>query len=162
MLRIRNLPLAVSFAVLTLVSAGIAIAQSGTRPSGTPPPNSQPDASSSKHAVAAQMPTVIALSFYADSCPGCKMLAPKLDEVMAASSTQPCLFVKLDQSDKGSHQAEYLLAALGMAELWKDNAGRTGFVLLVDTKSKKVVATLTPEQDIKAMKATVAAAAVKR
>lgn len=134
-------------AVLTLAVAGLAFAQSDSRPSGTPKP-----------AAAAQAPKVIALAFYADWCPGCKALSPKLMEVMQNSAAQPCLFVKLDQTDKESHQAEYMLAALGYGDLWKENAGKTGYVLLVNTKSKQVVSTLTSDQSTEAMQAALASA----
>lgn len=148
---IKTLAVALSLAALTFTTAGFALAQSGSKPSGTPPPPAQ-------KAVPAEMPKVIALSFYADACPGCKMLKPKLAEVMADAGKQPCLFVKLDQSNKDSREAEFLLAALGMADLWKENAGHTGFVLLVDSKTKKVVGILTPDQEPKAMESALMAA----
>ncbi|MCI0363511.1 MAG: thioredoxin family protein [Phycisphaerales bacterium] len=128
-------------AALALGIAGIAFAQSGSNPSGARPP------------AAAQAPKVIALAFYADWCPGCKALKPKLEEVMKESATEPCLFIKLDQTDKDSHQAEYMVAALGIADLWKEHAGKTGYVLLVNSRTKRVVATLTADQDAEAMQA---------
>jgi thiol-disulfide isomerase/thioredoxin len=127
---------------------GIAIAQSDSKPSGTSPPARQ----------AAAAPKVIALTFYADWCPGCKALAPKLKEVMESSAAQPCLFVKLDQTAKESHQAEYMLAALRLGDLWKEHGGTTGFVLLVDAKTRKVVSTLTADQDTRSMQAALASA----
>ncbi len=135
--------LTMTLAAATLAVAGIAIAQSGSKPSGTPPPARQ----------AAQAPKVIALTFYADWCPGCKALAPKLREVMESSAAQPCLFVKLDQTAKESRQAEYMLAALRLGDLWAEHAGTTGYVLLVDAKTRKVVSKLTADQDTKAMQA---------
>jgi len=152
MTSIKTLAIAASVVVLSLTSAGFALAQSGSQPSGTPPPAAKP-------IVAAEMPKVIALSFYSDACPGCKVLKPKLAEVMAGVAKQPCLFVKLDQTNKESREAEFLLAALGLQDLWKDNAGKTGFVLVVDTKTKQVVATLTPDQEAKDMQAKLIAAA---
>ncbi len=143
-------------AALTLAVAGIAFAQSGTAPSGTPAPAKQRDGSGSKpsgtHA-AAEAPKVIALQFYADWCAGCKALQPKLDEAMKDAAGQPCLTVKLDQSDKNSRQAEYMLAALGYGDLWKEHAGKTGFVLLVDAKTRKVLSTVTSMQETKDIKA---------
>ncbi len=133
-------------AVLALGIAGLTFAQSDSRPSGARPP------------VAAQAPKVIALAFYADWCPGCKALKPKLEEVMKESATEPCLFIKLDQTDKDSHQAEYMVAALGIADLWKEHAGKTGYVLLVNPRTKKVVATLTADQDTETMQAALASA----
>lgn len=142
-----------SFVVLILAVAGTAFAQSGSKPSGTPP------AEASKPTVA-QFPKVVALSFYADWCPGCKELKPKLDTVMmsAEKAKQPCLFVKLDQTDKDSRQAEFLLASLGLGDLWKEHAGRTGYTLLIEPKSKKIVATFQANQSVDSMKAALEAA----
>lgn len=149
-----------ALAVLALSAAGIAFAQSGSSPSGTPAPAKQPgsDSKPSGAHAAAEAPKVIALVFYADWCPGCKALKPKLEEAMKDAAGQPCLTVKLDQTDKDSKQAEYLLAALGLGDLWKDNAGKTGFVLLVDAKSHKVLSTITSMQEVKEIKSTLMAA----
>lgn len=140
---IRNLTAVL--AILTFTIAGIALAQSDSRPSGTPKPA----------AAAAQSPELIALSFYADWCPGCKALAPKVEQVMNDSASQTCLFVKLDQTDKNSHQAEYMLAALRLGNLWKEHAGKTGYVLLVNPRTNKVVAQLTADQDVESMQAAI-------
>lgn len=140
-------------AALTIAVAGVASAQSGTTPSGTPAPAKQPGSDSkpsgTKQAAAAEAPKVIAVNFYADWCPGCKSLKPKLEEAMKDAAGQPLLTVKLDQTDKESKQAEYMLAALDLGDLWKEHAGKTGFVLLVDAKTKQVVKTITYKQEVK-------------
>ncbi len=138
-----------SFAVLTFAAAKVSLAQSGSKPSGTATPEKM---------AAAQAPKVIALSFYADWCPGCQALKPKLESVMKAAGKQPCLFVKLDQTDKESRQAEFLLASLGLGELWKENGGKTGFTLLVEPKSKKVVGKIMADQDTESIKSTLMSA----
>ena len=139
--------IAPALAALTLAAAGIAFAQSGSAPSGMPAPAKQPGSDSkpsgTTQARAAEAPKVIAINFYADWCNGCKALKPRLEEAMKDASGQPCLSVKLDQTDKDSKQAEYMLAALGLGDLWKEHAGKTGYVLLVDTATKKVVSTIT-------------------
>ncbi len=140
-------------AVLALSAAGVggvALAQSGSSPSGTPMPAVQ--------APAAQAPKIIALNFYADWCPGCKALKPQLDEVIASATSQPVLFVKLDQTDKASRQAEYSLAAMGLGELWRAHAGKTGYVLLVDASTRRVVGMLRGGQETAALQATLSAA----
>lgn len=152
-----------SLAALTIAVAGVAFAQSGSQPSGTPAPKAtQPGSDSkpsgTKQAAAAESPKIIALQFYADWCPGCKALKPKLEEAMKDAAGQPCLTVKLDQTDKDSKQAEFMLAALGLGDLWKEHAGKTGYVLLVDTATKKVVSTITYQQDVKEIKATLMSA----
>lgn len=139
-----------SIVVILLAVTGPSFAQSGSKPSGT----SSAESVGAKKPAAAAVPKVIAITFYADWCPACKELKPKLDAVMASAGEQPCLFVKLDQTDKNSHQAEYLLASLGYGELWKEHAGRTGYALLIEPKSKKVVATFQGNQSVESMKAT--------
>lgn len=136
----------VAVSTLLLAAVGFASSQSGSSPSGTPKPK------------AAEAPSVMAVSFYASWCPGCKQLAPKVQEIVKAAAKEPCLFVTLDQSDKESRQAEYLLASLGMGELWKEHAGKTGYVLLVDTKSKKIAGTISADQSVDQMKETLSKA----
>lgn len=147
-----------AFITLAILLAGAAIAQSGSKPSGTVAPAAQPDGSGSKpsgtHAPA-RAPKVIALQFYADWCPLCKALQPKLDEAMTNAADQPCLLVKLDMTQEDSHQAEYMLAALGYGDLWSEYAGKTGFVLLVNTSTKKVVGTITSTQTVREISSTV-------
>ena len=152
----HKLALAASIVALTLAFGGASLAQSGSKPSGAPSAES-----SAKRPGIAQAPKLIAVTLYADWCPGCKELKPKLDAVMGAADEQPCLFVKLDQTDKESRQAEFLLAALGLGDLWKEHAGKTGYTLLVEPKSKQVVATFQANQSVEAMKSALAAA-IKR
>ena len=140
-----------SLAVLAFLTAGVTLAQSGSRPSGTPRPEPSSPA-------VAKEPRVIALTFYADWCPACRNLAPKLESVMKSASKQPCLFVRIDQTDKRSRQAEYLVASLGLGELWKEHGGHTGFTLLVDPRSKRVTARLTADQDVESMTSALKAA----
>lgn len=146
-----------AFTVLAIFLVSAALAQSGSRPNGTVVPSAQPAGSGSKpsgsHA-SAELPKIIALQFYADWCPGCKALQPKLDEAMANAADQPCLFVKLDMTEKDSHQSEFMLAALGYGDLWVENAGKTGYVLLVNSETKKVVGTITSGQSVRDMNAT--------
>lgn len=152
-----------TLAALTIAAAGVSFAQSGSLPSGTPAPVAQPDSSGSmpsgtSQAHAAETPKIIALNFYADWCPGCKALKPKLEEAMKDAAGQPCLTIKLDQTDKNSKQAEFMVAALGLSDMWKEHAGKTGYVLLVDGKTHKVVSTITSMQETKEIKATLMAA----
>lgn len=150
-----------TLAALTLALAGIALAQSGSSPSGTPVPEKQPGSDSQPSGAQradARAPEVIALNFYADWCAKCKALRPNLDQAMTAAGGQPCLFVKLDQTDKYSVQAEYLLAALGAGDLWKENAGKTGFVILLDAKTKKVITRITADQSAESIQSAIIAA----
>ena len=82
-------------------------------------------------------PEVVALVFAADWCGACKILDPKLTPVMqAAGADGPVRFVRLDHTDADARAAAAATAAeLGLASLYADYAGQTGFVLLVDAAS---------------------------
>ncbi len=143
--RIALFTLAPALAIAGFVLAGASFAGasdaqpgSDARPSGT-------------RAEAARTPRVIALTFYADWCATCRVVEPRLEEVFGGFSDQPLLTVKLDKSDRDSKQAEYMLAALGLGELWREHAGKTGYVLLVDAETKRVVDTLTRAHDTQTM-----------
>ncbi len=105
---------------------------------------------------AARQPETIALVFYADWCPSCKVLGPKVEQVRPEFKDKAILWVTIDQSDKQSKQAEYLAAALGAADLWKDNGGKTGFVLLIDAKTRSVVGKLMYDQEPEQIRQTLA------
>lgn len=130
----------IAFTGASLAGSESAAAQPGSeaRPSGA-------------RAEAARSPRVIALTFYADWCAACKVVEPRLKESLENFSDQPLLTVKLDKTDRDSKQAEYMLAALGLGELWKEHAGKTGYVLLVDAESKRVVDTITRAHDTEAI-----------
>ncbi len=150
----KNLLAAASIASLALLAVGLSSAQSGSRRSGTAPPTRTVQ----QEPAVARAPQMIALSFHADWCRSCQALEPKLKSAMKAVSKDPFLFVQVDQTDKKSRQAEYLVASLGLSKLWKEYGGRTGFTLLVDPESGRVTGRLTSEQDVKSMTSTLRAA----
>lgn len=106
----------------------------------------------------ARSPKLLVVAFHADWCGKCKVLGPKVMGDVAPAFAGDVLFIKLDLSDKNSPQAEYMLAALGLGDLWAENAGKTGFALLVDPVSKKAVGTLRADQSADDLKAAVKSA----
>lgn len=139
----------VSLAALGAISvAGVAIAQQGTARGNS----AQATSAQSE----ARTPKVMIIAFHADWCGGCKVLGPKLMEnVLPAVKDDPSLFVKLDLTDPNSAQAEYMLSVLGLGNLWEEYAGKTGFALVVDVASKKVVGKLGYTEEPAALTATV-------
>ncbi len=109
-------------------------------------------------ASSARSPKLLVVAFHADWCGKCKVLGPKVMGDVAPAFGGDVLFVKLDLTDKNSPQAEYMLAALGLGDLWTENAGKTGFALLVDPATKKVVGTLRAEQSADDLKSAVQSA----
>jgi len=97
-------------------------------------------------------PELIALKFHADWCGSCRAMGPIFTDLGNKFDTKPVLFLELDHTSEPSRrQAEYLAAALGLQEVWKENGGTTGFILLIDADTREVLAKLTKDQDIKVM-----------
>ena len=111
----------------------------------------------SAHAMTETTDGIYAVSFHADWCPGCKILSPKMDEVRSSGELdgKNILFVKFNVTDKTTtHQSMLHAEALGLGELFKENAGKTGFILLLDPKTHEVLGKITPEMDVDKIKAT--------
>jgi thiol:disulfide interchange protein len=106
----------------------------------------------------ARTPKLLVVAFHADWCGKCKVLGPKVMGDVAPAFGGDVLFVKLDLTDKNSPQAEYMLAALGLGDLWTEHAGKTGFALIVDPATKKAVGTLRSDQSADDLKSAVKAA----
>jgi len=152
--------ISIGVTALVLGGASLAIAQSGTQPSK--PRGSEPRQSEERRDVA-RAPKVMVVAMHADWCGKCKVLGPKLmNDVAPATGHDGALFVKVDQTSKDSAQAEYLMAALGLGDLWGEHGGKTGYALLVDAQSKRVISTLRADQSAEAMTDEIESAIRKR
>jgi len=99
---------------------------------------------------ASQKPEVIGVLFYADWCGSCKVLDPAIEKARGKSDldNNPILFVRLDLTNATTrHQSELMAQTLGMGDFYEKNAGKTGFMLLVDADTKEVISTLTKAVD---------------
>lgn len=100
-------------------------------------------------------PEILAVKFHADWCGSCKRMGPVFEDLRNKYDGKPILFVELDLTNGTTRsQAEYLASALGFGDVYAQNQG-TGFILLLDGKSRKQLAKLTSDQDIKAMGAKI-------
>jgi len=99
-------------------------------------------------------PKVVGLMFFADTCASCKVLDPKIQAVKGEFVEQPILFATFDHSNDGTKaQATMLAAALGVGDIYAAQEKASGFLVLVDAKTKQPVGKLTrdmSEDDIKA------------
>ena len=96
-------------------------------------------------------PDLVAVKFHADWCGSCKRMGPVFEDLRNKYDGESILFVELDLTNGTTRtQAEYLAAALGFGDVYAQNQG-TGFILLLDGKSKQQVAKLTADQNIKEM-----------
>ena len=96
-------------------------------------------------------PKLIALKFHADWCGGCKAMGPVFTDLQNHFDGTPVLFVVLDFTNKTSkHHSKMMAAGLGLKEVMMENKG-TGFILLVDANTKKVVKKLSSSDSMKTM-----------
>ncbi|MEM9557824.1 MAG: thioredoxin domain-containing protein [Acidobacteriota bacterium] len=96
-------------------------------------------------------PEIMAVKFHADWCGSCKRMGPVFEDLRNKYDGKPVLFVELDLTNGTTRtQAEFLASALGFGDVYAQNQG-TGFILLLDGDSRKQLAKLTSDQDIKAM-----------
>lgn len=85
-------------------------------------------------------PKIMAVYFYANWCGNCKVLAPKFEEAIKNGKldSKDVLFVKLDLSDKATiHQAILHAQALGIGDYLTQQGSATGYVAILDAKTKK-------------------------
>lgn len=100
-------------------------------------------------------PEILAVKFHADWCGSCKRMGSVFEDLRNKYDGKPVLFVELDLTNGTTRsQAEYLVSALDFGEVYAQNEG-TGFILLLDGQSRKQLAKLTADQDIKAMGAAI-------
>lgn len=100
-------------------------------------------------------PDIVAVKFHADWCGSCKRMGTVFEDLRNKYDGKPVLFVELDLTNGTTRtQAEFLAAALGFGDVYAQNQG-TGFILLLDGKSRQQLAKLTADQNIKAMGAEI-------
>lgn len=85
-------------------------------------------------------PKLLAVYAYADWCPNCKILSPEVAAARqeAGLDQKAVLFVTLDLTDKAKiHQSILHAQALGIGEFLKAQGSGTGYVAVLDAKSKE-------------------------
>ena len=95
-------------------------------------------------------PTVYAVMMHADWCGACKALAPKIEQARENSDldSKDVLFITLDLTDETSkNQAAMMASALGFQDLYNNNAGKTGFMVLVNAKTGEKITSITNKLD---------------
>ena len=96
----------------------------------------------SQPAAAYELPKakLIAVYFYADWCPNCKLLSPEFDKARKEDDldNKPILFIKMNLTDSTTiHQSVMLAQALGLAPYVQQQGSSTGYVALITADTKK-------------------------
>jgi thiol-disulfide isomerase/thioredoxin len=101
-------------------------------------------------------PDVVAIKVWHPSCPACKSLDPRYATVVDAFDDGSVLFMTFDLStDTSRRQAELLVAALGVHELFDDPLPFLGSVVLIDAETKARIGQVTAKQDEEEMKGSI-------
>lgn len=100
-------------------------------------------------------PKVIAAKFHADYCGSCKAIAPAYKDAMSEHADSDVLFVVMDKTDEAtSNQARLMAEALDIERIYAEQK-KTGYVLLIDAKSKEVKGKLLKTHSAKQMAAAI-------
>lgn len=105
----------------------------------------------------AREPDLVAVKFHADWCGSCKKMGSIFTDLRNKFDGKPVLFVTLDLTNVSTRgQAELMAGALGLKQVYDAHPG-TGFILLVDPDSHKVLDKLTSDKNIKEVGAAISA-----
>ena len=139
---ISTLVVAISFLMVTNVS----VAQCG---------DDDDDAKTTKVSCNDETSKIAAIKFHADYCGACKKLDPKITELKSNLKDQGVVFVRFDFTDDASKSKTKTLASTeGLDGVLSANKG-TGYIVLYDLKTKKVVGKLNNKQDVAEMEKTI-------
>ncbi len=103
-------------------------------------------------------PEVIAATFSSAWCSSCKILKPRLAEVMPGFADKPVKFVELDFTFGERGDIEDQARAEGLEKIYPRFKGATGFTLLVDRETGEILDSLTVSYDKNAMRSAIAQA----
>ena len=93
-----------------------------------------------KPEIKVEAPKVIAVEFYADWCNTCKELMPRMAEIRKSYQTKYVMVVRFDMTDDYTKaQASFMASFSGLGEVYKKGGGKTGFIALVDAKTKEIL-----------------------
>jgi len=103
-----------------------------------------------------EAPKLMVVKFHADWCRICRAMGPIFEDLQNKMDGKNILFIRLDfTNNQTKHQAHMFGQVLGIAPVLKANYRRTGFILIIDPKTKKVLQKLTKDDDVYAMEAKI-------
>ncbi|MBT8472912.1 MAG: thioredoxin [Marinicaulis sp.] len=101
-------------------------------------------------------PEVIAATFASAWCSSCKILKPRLADVIPEFSDKPVKFIEFDFTFGQRDEIDEQAAQEGVSDLYKDYKGATGFTLLIDKDTGEILDSLTMNHSSKAMRSAIA------
>lgn len=116
-------------ALAIAIAAAIAVASRGHAPSVAQ--------------TAAGAPQLIAASFTSAWCSACRILEPRLAEVMPKFKDKAIEFLDFDFTFGEDEKLAALAASHDLSRLYEANRGATGFTVLVDAETGAIIDTLT-------------------
>lgn len=91
--------------------------------------------------------SVIGVKMDAEWCGKCKVMNPKMDNVMPEFKDEDILFVKFNMTDDFTIQQSGKLAErMNLSSLFEENKGSTGYMVLVNAITGDVLHTLQSDQ----------------
>lgn len=125
-----------------LLATNVSVAQCGSK------------TSSAKADCNSETAKIAAVKFHADYCGACKNLEPKISELKGKFKDN-VVFVKFDfSSDDSKAKTKALAADQGLNSVLETHKG-TGYIVLYDLKTKKVVGKLSSSQSVADMEKTI-------
>jgi len=103
-------------------------------------------------------PQLVAVTFSSAWCAACRILSPRLADAMRAFENEPVRFIDFDFSFGPSETLAAEAEQLGIADVYEQFKGATGFTVLVDPASGKALSVLTAASSREDLRARIAAA----
>lgn len=103
----------------------------------------------------ARPPEVVAATFSSSWCSACKILKPKLAEVIPDFGSQPVEFIEFDYTYGRPKAYRKIAAERGFVDAYDRFEGGTGFTLLIDNDTGEVLDMLTMTYSKNAMRAAI-------
>lgn len=101
-------------------------------------------------------PDLLVVKFHADWCGSCIAMGPAFEDVQNRFEKENISFVKLDFTDGDTtSQANKTGKSLGIQPILIENNRKTGFVLIIDNASKKVLYKLTKKDNVDVMESKI-------
>lgn len=114
----------------------------------TLPASAQPEDTQTQAQTQEPLTKIMAITFHADWCNSCKILNPMIKEARSRADLDDkgILFITLDLTNETRRaQAKMMAETLGISDFYARNDNKTGFMLVVDTKTRQALGKITKE-----------------